>query len=170
MIKSILPNNAKILLILQKKKETFLWTLITNQSMSKKDEFLAKANSGQLQGRDILLLLDVMQELAETNDDVKELLNDLKEENEPITINFIVDQYRGCLSIVNGVFTAKRGLLDKALVTIHTDEPTARGILTRKIGIMNAYKGGKLKAEGSLMKLTSLAILLNILGDEIGVI
>lgn len=138
--------------------------------MSKKDEFLAKANSGQLQGKDILLLLDVMQELADTNDDVKELLNDLKEENEPIKINFIVGPYQGCLSIVNGIFIAKRGLLDDPLVTIHADEQTARGILTRKIGMQKAYKEGKLKAEGNLMKLTSLAILLNILGDEIGVI
>ena len=137
--------------------------------MSKKQEFLDKVKNGTISAQDLFLMLDVMEELSANNADIKELLEDLKDEDD-IIINFKVNDKEAAFMIIKGKLSVQRGLHPNPTVKITMDKPTALGILTHKISMMGAYKEGKIIAEGKLIKLAGLAILMNIVGDELGII
>jgi hypothetical protein len=138
--------------------------------MSKKIEFLAKVKSNTLKGEDLLLLLEVMEEIALENEDVQDLLLDLKEADEIIKLNFNIGRFKAALIIENAILKTQRGLISDPVITIAMDEPTALEILKGKLSMQKAYAEGLIKAEGALIRAAALGILLNIVGDELGVL
>ena len=138
--------------------------------MSKKEEFLKKVEAGNLTGDDILLLLDVWSEFGLENEEVIELLEDLDEEDEKITINFIVEELRGTVKIEGKKLITKHELGEKPDITVKMSKDVAKEIISGKLAILDGYKQEKLKAEGQIIKAAGLAILLNIMGDELGIL
>ncbi|MCP4763997.1 MAG: hypothetical protein GY870_19650 [archaeon] len=139
--------------------------------MTKKQEFLDKVEADNLCGEDLFLLLEIIKEFSETNEDIIELLEDLKEDEENIIMNFLVDDRRAYLSIIEGIVTTKRDeLANNPTFTIIMEEATALKILKGQLPLFQAYKDGKIKTEGQLVKVASLSIMMNIVGDEIGVL
>ena len=86
--------------------------------MSKLEEFKEKVENDTVEGRDLFLCLEAIQEISETNPDIQDLLNDLKEENTNIVVNIIVDEYMGALIVEDGVL-----IIEEALAA----DPTATG-------------------------------------------
>jgi putative sterol carrier protein len=136
--------------------------------MTKKEEIMAKITQGAAQGRDLLLLLEVIKEIAATNSDLQELLNDLKEEGEPIKIAIEVDQYKGSLVIENGTVNFERGLVPNPTVHANMTEETARAIMSKKLPMQKAFTEGKVKLVGNLGKAAALLLMLNVVNDELG--
>jgi len=139
---------------------------------SKKEEYLKKINSGNITGRDLLLFVDAVQELADSNDEVKELLQDIKDENQKIIVNFMINNRNICASLIieDGIFKTKHELSENPDLTIKiADEDTARNILLGKISITDAYKNGKITGEGNISKVLGLGILLNLISNEFNV-
>ncbi|MHA1819688.1 MAG: alkyl sulfatase C-terminal domain-containing protein [Promethearchaeota archaeon] len=138
--------------------------------MTKKEEFLEKVESDTLKGDDILLLLDVFEEMSKENEDVIELLEDLKDEGENIVLNFIIEDINATLIINDGKLVTKHELSPNPTLTIKMDKNTALKVLSGKLSMMDAYKEGKIVTEGELIKVAALGILLNIIGDELGIL
>lgn len=139
--------------------------------MTKKQEFLDKVEAGILCGKDLFLILEIIKEFSESNEDIMELLEDLKEDKENIVLNFIVQERKAYLSILDGVMETKRDeLAEHPTLTISMAEETALMILKGKIPIFQAYKDEKIGIEGPLVKLTSLSLMLDVIGNEIGVL
>jgi putative sterol carrier protein len=140
--------------------------------MGPKQEFVDKVEAGQIEGKDILLFVEAIQELSDTNEDIQELLEDLKDEGEDFLLNFILpDTGRtASLSIVDGVLKASKELIKNPMIVINMPEPIALGILKGEMGILTAFKNGDITAEGELTKAAALGLLLNMAGDELGVL
>lgn len=137
--------------------------------MSKKQIYLEKVEANKLQGEDIIFVVEVMEELSHINNDIKEILLDLTDANENFKINFIVGSHRAFLKIENGNLTTGKKLIDDPVVTIKMEENDALDMLLGKTTLMNMYKDHKLKVEGNLMKVAGLALMLNIVMDELGI-
>jgi putative sterol carrier protein len=140
--------------------------------MGAKSEFLEKVNSKRIEGKDILLFIQAVQEIADTNEDVKDMLADMKEEGENFKLNFILpDTGRtASLLIEDGRLVASKNLLEDPMIIVNMSEPVALEILKGSLGIAQAFQSGQIKAEGQLMKAAALGMLLNIAGDELGVL
>jgi alkyl sulfatase BDS1-like metallo-beta-lactamase superfamily hydrolase len=137
--------------------------------MSKKQVYLNKVDANELMGKDIIFVIEVLEELSQTNDDIKEILTDLNEAGENFKINFIVGNHRAFLNIENGILTTGKILIDDPVVTVKMEEEDALNLLLGKTTLMNMYKEQKLKIEGNLMKVAGLALMLNIAMDELGI-
>lgn len=141
--------------------------------MTKKEELMKKITSGSVKGRDILLFVDAVGEVGNINEEAVSLLNDLKEENENITLNFELPEANlvAALIIKDGVLSTPHELAPNPdlTITIHSEE-TAEKIIMGKLGMLEAYRQGKVSAKGNLAKVLALGILLNVVGDEFGVL
>ena len=137
----------------------------------KTEEFLDKVDKDAVKGEDILLFVGAIQELSEENEDVKDLLEEMNEEGEDIELNFEITDapYTASIAIAAGKIEAKETLLEAPILTIRMDQKTAIDILSQKASMMKAYQEGNIQIEGDLMQVAGLAILLNVLGDELGV-
>lgn len=133
------------------------------------EQFKEKMANNTIQGRDLLLLLDVIQEISTTNDDLKDLLNDLKDEDEPIVINFQIDDLKGNLTIDKGVVSTIRDLKPDPTVTVTTNENVAQAILKKQMSMVKGATEGKIKLSGNLTKAAGLLIMLNIVSDILGI-
>jgi alkyl sulfatase BDS1-like metallo-beta-lactamase superfamily hydrolase len=133
------------------------------------DQFKKKMANNTIQGRDLLMLLDVIQEISTTNDDLKDLLNDLKEEDEPIVINFQIDKLNGNLTIDKGVVSTIRELKPNPTVSVMTNESIAQAILKKQMSMVKGATEGKIKLTGNLTKAAGLLIMLNIVSDILGI-
>lgn len=145
------------------------WQLI----MTKKEELIKKISSGSVKGRDILLFVDAVGEVGNINEEAVSLLNDLKEENENIILNFELPEINlvAALVIKEGVLSTPHELMPNPdlTITIHNEE-TAEKIIMGKLGMLDAYRQGKISAKGNLAKVLALGILLNVVGDEFGIL
>lgn len=133
------------------------------------DQFKEKMANNTIQGRDLLMLLDVIQEISTTNEDLKDLLNDLKEEDEPIVINFQIDGLKGNLTIDKGVVSTIRDVKPNPTVSVTTNESIAQAILKKQMSMVKGATEGKIKLTGNLTKAAGLLIMLNIVSDILGI-
>jgi alkyl sulfatase BDS1-like metallo-beta-lactamase superfamily hydrolase len=140
--------------------------------MGAKQEFLKKVKAGTIAGKDIILFISAIQEVADDNNDLKEMLQDMKEEGESFKLNFLLPDTKrtASLKVEDGHLTASKSLLSDPQITVFMNEPVAIEILKGKIGVVEAFRQGKIKAEGQLSKAAALGFLLNIAGDELGVL
>ena len=138
--------------------------------MTKKQAYLDKVAANELKGKDIIFIIEVLEELSQTNDDIKEILADLNDAGENFKINFNVGIHRAFLVIENGNVTTGKTLIEDPVVTIKMDEDDALMLLLGKTTLMDMYKKQKLKLEGKVMKVAGLALMLNIAMDELGIL
>ncbi|MHA1683482.1 MAG: SCP2 sterol-binding domain-containing protein [Promethearchaeota archaeon] len=137
--------------------------------MSLVDEVKKRIKEGNLEGDDLPMILDAIVEIANTNEDIKELAEDMAEEGDDVWVNFTIPGVGGhCLEIKGGKVTHLNALVDEPTVNITTDKDTAVGVISGKIDAMEAFAAGKLKLGGNLMKASGLVLLLNVVGDELG--
>ena len=137
--------------------------------MSKLEEFKEKVENDTVEGRDLFLCLEAIQEISETNPDIQDLLNDLKEENTNIVVNIIVDEYMGALIVEDGVLIIEEALAADPTATVQMEKQTAKDILRKDSTMQKAYSEKKISLEGELSKAAALLMLLNICGDELGI-
>ena len=140
--------------------------------MGAKQEFIDKVAAKTIEGKDILLFVSAIQEMADTNEDIQELLEDFKDEGENFRINFELPDTKRTASLLieDGVLSAAKALLTEPMITVKMNEDVALGILKGTTGILQAYRENKLVAEGQLGKAAALGLLLNMAGDELGVL
>ncbi len=129
-----------------------------------------KITKGTLKGKDLPSVLDAIVEIVNTNKDSKELLADMAEEGDKIRINFIIPKVGDrCLAIEDGKAIHLPCKHDNPTVTITTDADTAVGILSGKVDAIAAYGEKKLKLEGNLAKAAALILILQVVGDVLGI-
>ena len=140
--------------------------------MGSLSEFRVKLEEKTIEGKDILLFANALQELATENEDIAELLADMAEEEENFRLNFILSDTKRQASVLieNGTLVASKNLLSDPTLVIEMEETTGIQILQGQLGIMQAYQQGKINAEGNLAKAAALGMLLNLAGDELGVL
>jgi putative sterol carrier protein len=133
-------------------------------------ELKAKIEDGSLTGEDLPNVLDAIVEIVNNNDDSKELMADMADEGDEVKINFIIpDVGDRCLAIIGGSASHIQNQEPDATVTITTDADTAVGILSGKIDAIGAFGEKKLNLEGNLAKATALILLLQVVGDTLGI-
>ena len=73
--------------------------------MSKVEELKSKIEKKDVSGKDIMLFLEAIQEISQDSEDIQDLLEDMKEEEEVIHLNLILtdlNNLTASLSIVDG--------------------------------------------------------------------
>ncbi len=100
--------------------------------MSKLEEFKEKVENDTVEGRDLFLCLEAIQEISETNPDIQDLLNDLKEENTNIVVNIIVDEYMGALIVEDGVLIIEEALAADPTATVQMEEANRKRHFTQR--------------------------------------
>jgi alkyl sulfatase BDS1-like metallo-beta-lactamase superfamily hydrolase len=137
--------------------------------MTKLEEFKEKIDNDTVEGRDLILCLEAIQEISESNSDILDLLNDLKEEGSNIYINILVDEIPAALIVEDGLLRIQEELVDEPTVTVRLSEDTAKEILRRQTNMQKAFTDKKVQLEGELTKAAALLLLINICGDELGI-
>jgi putative sterol carrier protein len=133
-------------------------------------EIKAKTANGSLKGKDLPSVLDAIVEIVNNNKDSQELMADMAEEGDDVKINFIIPKIGDqCLAIIGGQASHLTSKEPDATVTISTSADTAVAILSGKLDAFAAYNDKKLKLEGNLVKATALILLLQIVGDALGI-
>ena len=133
-------------------------------------ELKAKIEDGSLSGENLPSVLDAIVEIVNNNKDSQELMADMAEEGDEVKINFIIpDVGDRCLAIIGGQAAHIQNQEPDATVTISTDADTAVGILSGKIDAIAAFGEKKLSLEGNLAKATALILILQIVGDTLGI-
>jgi putative sterol carrier protein len=126
--------------------------------------------AGTLKGKDLPAVLDAIVGIVNTNKDTKELLKDMADEGDDLYINFIIPKVGDrCLAISKGVASHLPSKHGSPTVTITTDADTAVTILSGKAEAMAMYSAKKLKLAGNLAKAAALILVLQVVGDELGI-
>ncbi len=126
--------------------------------------------AGTLKGKDLPAVLDAIVNIVNTNKDTKELLQDMADEGDELYINFLIPEVGDrCLAIAKGVSTHLPTKHSSPTVTITTDADTAVGILSGKADAVAMYGAKKLKLEGNLAKAAALILVLQVVGDVLGI-
>lgn len=126
--------------------------------------------AGTLKGKDLPAVLDAIVNIVNTNEDTKMLIKDMAEEGDDLFINFIIPTVGDrCLAIEKGVATHLPSKHGNPTVTITTDADTAVAILSGKADAVAMYGQKKLKLEGNLAKAAALMLVLQVVGDELGI-
>ncbi|HME53880.1 MAG TPA: SCP2 sterol-binding domain-containing protein [Candidatus Lokiarchaeia archaeon] len=133
-------------------------------------ELKAKIEDGSLAGEDLPSVLDAIVEIVNNNKDSQELMADMAEEGDEVKINFIIPEVGDrCLAIIGGQASHLPSQEPDATVTISTDADTAVAILSGKLDAFAAFGDKKLSLEGNLAKATALILLLQVVGDTLGI-
>ena len=140
--------------------------------MSAVAELKGKIEKKTVSGSDLLLLLSAIQEISIENDDIQELLADMKEEGEVIHLNMTItdlNNLTGSISIVEGKITAKKGRSEPSTLDLSITEEAAKKILKAELTIGQAYTSGLLKAKGNYTKILGLAIILEGISEKLNI-
>lgn len=134
------------------------------------DTIKGKIAAGTLAGPDLPGVLDAIIEVVMTNEDTKELLQDMADEGEEVRVNFIITGMEAHhLELAGGKARHVLGKSDTPTVDIITDADTAVGLISGKIAPGDAFSAGKVALKGNLAKAMSLVLVLNVVGDMFGV-
>lgn len=129
-----------------------------------------KIKDNTLSGQDLPAVLDAIVAIVKENEDTKELLEDMAEEDEEVRVNFIIsgmDPHH--LEIAGGNIVHQESKSDDPTVDIITDPDTAVGLIAGKIDATEAYGAGKVKVSGNLARAMSLVLVLNVVADTFGI-
>ena len=129
------------------------------------DEVKAKVEAKEFDATDLPLFLAALEEIAATNED---LIDEL-EDTEDVTIQFnvpsVVSAY---IEIKDGKLTAAEGSIDDPDVTLEMTEEVGRNLFTGETDAASAYMAGDLKIIGEMAKAMKLRSLIEIAGEEFG--
>lgn len=140
--------------------------------MSKVEELKSKIEKKDVSGKDIMLFLEAIQEISQDSEDIQDLLEDMKEEEEVIHLNLILtdlNNLTASLSIVDGVISIANEKSEPSTLDIITVEETAIKILCAELGIGKAYSEGLIQAKGNFTKVLGLAIILEKVSEELNI-
>lgn len=130
------------------------------------DQIKEKIANKEYALEDMNLFLKAVEEVAETNEDLKDELED----QEDVIIQLEVpDRIAGYLQIKDGKLTAGEGSADEPTVTVQMNEDIAVGLLTGEIDTASAYMAGDIKIVGEMAKAMALRSILEIVGEELGI-
>ncbi|MHA1792574.1 MAG: SCP2 sterol-binding domain-containing protein [Promethearchaeota archaeon] len=128
-----------------------------------------KIENNALTGDDLPSVLDAIVAIVKNNEDTRELLQDMAEEGEDVLIRFdIGNDSQHCIAIEGGDIMHLEKTSKVPTVTIITDKETAVDIISGKVDPAAAYSASKLSFSGNLGKAMSLVLILNVVGDELG--
>jgi len=129
------------------------------------DEVKAKVEAKEFDAKDLPLFLKALEEIAETNEDLKDELED----TEDVVIQFNVpDVIQAYIEIKGGKLTAAEGSRDDADVTLEMTEEVGRNLFTGETDAASAYMAGDLKIIGEMAKAMKLRSLIEIAGESFG--
>ena len=132
----------------------------------------AKIEAKEIEGEDLFLFLEAIQEISETSEDIQLLLEDMKEEGETIRLNISItdrDNLIGSLSLIDGKIIAKRERCEPSTLDLFITEEGVKKILSTELTIGQAYSQGLLKAKGNYTKILSLVIILEKITEELNI-
>lgn len=132
----------------------------------------ANIESKTIEGADLLLFLDAIQEISENNEDIQSLLEDMKEEGETIILNISITDMNdivGSLSLIDGKIISKHERTEPSTLDLFISEEGVKKILRTELTIGQAYSQGLLKAKGNYTKILGLAIILEKITEELNI-
>jgi len=112
------------------------------------------------------MMFDGMKELAESNEDVQDELEDV----EDTVISMVVEDGDFAMTFIvkEGKFDYSMEAAADADLTMKMDKATMKGFMSGEADVMQAYMSGDIKAEGNLTKAMGLRSIFEALGDEFG--
>ena len=129
------------------------------------DDVKAKVEAKEFEAKDLPLFLAALEEIAGTNDDLKDELED----TEDVVIQFNVpDVIQAYIEIKGGKLTAAEGTKDDADVTLEMTEEVGKNLFTGETDAASAYMAGDLKIIGEMAKAMKLRSLIEIAGESFG--
>ncbi|MFX0101176.1 MAG: SCP2 sterol-binding domain-containing protein [Candidatus Hodarchaeota archaeon] len=134
------------------------------------EEIRTKIQEGTLSGEELPKILDAIVEIVKADEDSMEMLQDMAEEGDDLWINFEIPGIGiHCLEIKGGDIAHLDNGSENPTVTITTDADTAVGVISGQLDPMKAFSQKKLKLSGELTKAAGLILILNVVGDALGV-
>ena len=129
------------------------------------DDVKAKVEAKEFEAKDLPLFLAALEEIAGTNDDLKDELED----TEDVVIQFNVpDVIQAYIEIKGGKLTAAEGTKEDADVTLEMTEEVGKNLFTGETDAASAYMAGDLKIIGEMAKAMKLRSLIEIAGESFG--
>ncbi|MHA1301928.1 MAG: SCP2 sterol-binding domain-containing protein [Candidatus Helarchaeota archaeon] len=126
------------------------------------EEVKKKIEEKSLTLEDVPLFLKAAQEIAETNEDLQD---ELEDQDDVVIVMEVPGKVSAYLEIKDGKLTAAAD----ATVTIQLAEDIAAGLLTGEVDVASAYMAGDVKIVGEMAKAMALRSILEIVGEELGV-
>ncbi|MHA1382532.1 MAG: SCP2 sterol-binding domain-containing protein [Candidatus Helarchaeota archaeon] len=130
------------------------------------EEVKKKIEEKSLTLEDVPLFLKAAQEIAETNEDLQD---ELEDQDDVVIVMEVPGKVSAYLEIKDGKLTAAEGTPADATVTIQLAEDIAAGLLTGEVDVASAYMAGDVKIVGEMAKAMALRSILEIVGEELGV-
>lgn len=129
------------------------------------DDIKKKIESKDFDPKDLPLFLKAVEEVAGSNEDLQEELEDQEDVIIAMEVPGMVAAY---LEIKDGKLTADEGMPDNPTVTVQMNEDVASGLLTGEVDTASAYMAGDIKIVGEMAKAMALRSILEIVGEELG--
>ena len=129
------------------------------------DEIKEKINSNDYQIQDIPILLKALEEIIETEDEIKKELTSIL----PVKIlRSVKGEINGNLQVTNGKFSSGEEKIANPDITITIDEDIAKSIVDGEEDTASAYINKKFKIIGELGKAISLRSVLEQAAEVLG--
>ena len=129
------------------------------------DDVKKKVESKEFDASDLPLFLQALEEISDSNEDLKDELED----TEDVVIQFNVPGVvQAFIEIKDGKLKAATGTKDDADVTLEMTEEVGKNLFTGETDAASAYMAGDLKIIGEMAKAMKLRSLIEIAGEEFG--
>ena len=129
------------------------------------DEIKQLIESKSFDPKNLPLFLKAVEEVAGSNEDLQEELEDQEDVVIQMEVPGMVAAY---MEIKDGKLVAAEGAHASPTVTIQMNEDVASGLLTGEIDTASAYMAGDIKIVGEMAKAMALRSILEIVGEELG--
>ncbi|MHA1143203.1 MAG: SCP2 sterol-binding domain-containing protein [Candidatus Helarchaeota archaeon] len=129
------------------------------------DEVKKLIESKQFDPNKLPLFLKAVEEVAASNEDLQEELEDQEDVIIAMEVPGLTAAY---MEIKDGKLKADEGMPDNPTVTVQMNEDVASGLLTGEVDTASAYMAGDIKIVGEMAKAMALRSILEIVGEELG--
>ncbi len=130
------------------------------------DDVKAKLESKDFDAKDLPMFLKALEEIATTNEDLVDELEDTEDTTIQFNVPGAVEAY---IVIADGKLSAGEGVKDDADVTLEMTEEVGKNLFTGETDAASAYMAGDLKIIGEMAKAMKLRSLIEIAGEEFGI-
>jgi hypothetical protein len=110
------------------------------RGMGAMDKFRKKLESKEIEDKDLPLFLAVLKEVARTNEDLQDELEDAEDMVVQFIVHGVVQVY---IEIKGGKFSVKEGIKDGAGIILELTEVECKGIITGETDIVSLILYGK---------------------------
>ena len=130
------------------------------------DDVKAKLEAKDFDAKDLPMFLKALEEIATTNEDLVDELEDTEDTTIQFNVPGAVEAY---IVIADGKLTAGEGVKEDADVTLEMTEDVGKNLFTGETDAASAYMAGDLKIIGEMAKAMKLRSLIEIAGEEFGI-